>query len=287
MSDNDISLHDKVKRQILLACNSLGFQAKEEYKGKDWRADVFVLGNDTKYAFEVQITQQSLKKTLERQEKYQRDGITGCWLFEKEPARQKEEMPDLPLFKINNIEGQIYISLKERKELPLDIFISDFLQNKIKFCKILDILPRIEIIFVEMYCWKCGLENHIYYMGDFISPCNTKIHHDEAMWDSEKLVFRPEIMDKVNEYANSEKGKILNIGKIKERYSKSVDHSYLSFGCSGCDSIFGDWFIHEAIIEAWYGEGVVDKISFEVNLDLDLRLNVPHWCHPGENKFCE
>jgi hypothetical protein len=287
MNENDISLHDKVKRQILLTCNSLGFQAKEEYKGKDWRADVFVLGNDTKYAFEVQITGQSLKKTLERQEKYIRDGIIGCWLFEKEPARQKVEMPDLPLFKINNIDGQIYISLKERKKLSLGTFISDFLQNKIKFCKTLDILPKMEIIFVEMDCWKCGVGNHIYYAGDFVSPCNTKIHHSEAMWNSEKLIFRPEIMDKVNEYANSEKGKNLNIGKIKERYSKTIGHSYLSFGCSKCDSIFGDWFIQEAIMEAWYGGGVVDKISLEVNFDLDLRLNVPHWCHPGGNKFCE
>jgi hypothetical protein len=287
MSDNDISFHDKVKKQILLACNSLGFQAKEEYKGKDWRADVFVWGNDTKCAFEVQITQQSLKKTLERQEKYKRDGILGCWLFEKEPARLSDERPDLPLFKINNVGSQISISLKDRNELPIDIFISDYLQNKMKFCQTLDILPKVEIIFVEMYCWKCGLENHIYYLGNFISPCNTKIHHNEAMWSSDKLVFRPEIMKKVNEYAISEKEKKLNIAKIKERYSRTVGHSYLSFGCSGCDSIFGDWFIHEAIIEAYDDEGVVDKALFEVDLGLDLRLNVPHWCHPGENSFCE
>ena len=61
----------------------------------------------------------------------------------------------------------------------------------------------------------------------------------------------------------------------------------MSFGCTKCDSIFGDWYIYEATLEAWYGGGVVDKISFKVNSDLNLRLNVPHWCHPGENKFCE
>jgi len=285
MSDREISLHDNVKRQILLACNSLGFQAKEEYKGKDWRADVFVLANEIKHAFEVQITQQSLKKTLERQEKYLRDGIIGCWLFEKEPARQKEERPDLPLFKINNIENEIIISLKDRKNIPLDIFISDYLQNKIKFCQTLNILPKIEIIFLKMNCWKCGLENHIYYVGNFTSPCNTVIRYDEAMWNSDKLIFRPEVMDKVNEYANSQKGKHLNIGTIKERYSKTAGNSYLSFGCSKCDGIFGDWYIHEATIEAWYGEGVVDKVSFEINFR--FKTNVPHWCHPGENKFCD
>jgi hypothetical protein len=36
-----------VKRQILLACDSLGFQAKEEYRSVDWRADVLVLASAT------------------------------------------------------------------------------------------------------------------------------------------------------------------------------------------------------------------------------------------------
>jgi hypothetical protein len=286
MCENDISLHDNVKRHILEVCNSLGFQAKEEYIGKGWRADVFVLANNIKHAFEVQITKQSLKKTLERQEKYNKDGVIGCWLFEKEPAKQKDERADLPLFKINNVENQILISLKNRKELPLNVFISDYLQNKIKFCQTLDIL-KVEIIFVEMYCWNCGLENHIYYISDFVSPCNTKIYPKEAMWNSDKLVFRPEIMNKINEYANSEKGRHLNISIIKERYSKTVGHSYLSFGCSGCDSIFGDYFIHEAIIDTCYDDVFADKISFDVNYDLGLQLNVPHWCHSGENNFCE
>ena len=37
--------------------------------------------NDTKFAFEIQITQQSLKKTIERQENNIADNIVGCWLF--------------------------------------------------------------------------------------------------------------------------------------------------------------------------------------------------------------
>lgn len=287
MSDKYVSLHDQVKRQILLACNSLGFQAKEEYRGKDWRADVFVLGNGAKYAFEVQITRQSLNRTLERQEKYKRDGIIGCWLFQKEPSRQNVEREDLPLFKIGNSEGQVTVSLKDRKTLHLDRFISDYLQSKIKFCQTLNTLPMVEIIFVEMGCWKCGVVNHIYYVGPFATPCNTTIRYQEQMWNSDKLVFKPEIMSKVNEYANCEQGKRLNLATIKNRYSKSTGDSYMSFGCSECDSIFGDWFIHEAIIEAWYGAGVIDKTSFEITSDLDLRKDIPHWCHPGEHEFCE
>jgi hypothetical protein len=286
MSDKDISLHDQVKNQILLACNSLGFQAKEEYKGKDWRADVFILANGVKHAFEVQITQQSLNRTLERQEKYKRDGIVGCWLFEKDPSRKNEEREDLPLFKVNNNKGQITVSLKDRKTLQLDNFISDYLQGKIKFCQTINTLPKTEIIFVEMKFWKCGAVNHIYYIGPFASPCNTIVHYQEGMWNFDKMVSNPEIMSKAKEYANDNE-KRLNLATLKNRYSKTVGKSYLSFGCWKCDSIFGDWFVHEAIIETWYGDGIFDKTSFEVSFDLELRKSIPHWCHPGKNKFCE
>ena len=80
----DVSFHDQVKRQILQVCNALGLQAKEEYRGYGWRADVLVIANDKKFAFEVQITQQTLLRTLERQEKYNKENMIGCWLFRLE-----------------------------------------------------------------------------------------------------------------------------------------------------------------------------------------------------------
>lgn len=282
----DISFHDQVKSQILATCQGLGLHAREEHKGTGWRADVLVAIGDIKYAFEVQITQQTHLRTLERQEKYKKDNIIGCWLFQKEPAGRKQEREDLPLFKINTIDDQIYISLKDRKTLPLNVFVRDYLQGGIKFCNTLKPLPIVEIVFVEMQCWKCKADNHIYYLAPFKSACNTEIHHDEAIWASDKLVFHPEITRKIKDYTNSEQGKHLTIGGIKERYSHTVESSYMSFGCAQCDSIFGDWYVHDAVIGSWYNGGV-DKVSFPVSFDLNLQQPIPHWCHPGDNEFCE
>jgi len=282
----NMSLHDKVKEQVLLSSKNLGFEAKTEYHGKDWRADVFVMANGIKYAIEIQTSKQSLNRTLERQEKYKRDGIVGCWLFEREPAKQTEEREDLPLFSMSDVEGKTIVSIKGRKELPLDVFVSDFLQNKIKFCNTLR-MPEAEIRFVKEQCWKCGFDYHIYYINNFNTPCNTRILANETLWVSDKLIFKPEIVAKENDYVNASKEKTLNIGTIKERYSKTTQSSYASFGCPQCDAIFGDWYLHEAIIGAWYGDGVVDKMLIKGDFKQDIGQNIPHWCHPGEHDFCE
>lgn len=288
MATNDKSFHDKVKREIYNICNSLGYTTKEEYGKKGWRTDLYVEANNKKYAFEVQMSPQSLKKTIERQDKLLKDNVFGCWLFEKEPARQNKELENLPVFKIIDNKGDISISLKGRKELPLQTFISDFVNEKIQFRNFLSPLPKINIVILEMGCWKCGVVNHIYYIAPFDTPCNTHISLNESsrMWESNKMCFRPEIIKSVQEYADLEKGKKLNLATVRERHSYTVGRSYMSFGCSDCDSIFGDFYVMEAILFSAYGDGVVDKFSFDIDFDADLRREFHHWCHPGNNNFC-
>lgn len=290
MNEKNNSRHDQIKGQIVEACFASGFTAKAEYRGSDWRADVIAERENSKFIFEIQTTRQSLNQTLARQAKYIKDGIIGCWLLEKAPSKFSDERLDLPLFEIKDIDGRIFVSLKDRKDLPIEVFVKDYLQKRIKFCSsvVTTSKQRIEIAFVKMDYWKCGKENHIYFANSgFYSACNAKLHSEEMLWDSDKKEYRPEIVKYVREYANSEKGKKLNIGAIEERYSKTVGRPYVSFGCSERNSIFGDWFVHEAVMEAQYGAGVVEKTTCELEMDIDLRIKLPHWCQPGDSDFCE
>ena len=276
-------LREKIQHQIIEICTSLGLSAQTKYRGTGWRADVFIPIKERKYAFDIQPTHPSLKKALERQVKYVKDGVIGCWLFEKEPARQKPEMEGLPIFKLEFSDNRTFVSIKKRKILSLEDFVHDFIYNKIKFCHTLNPLPYVEICFLEMRCWKCGEINHIYYIAPFQSPCNITINENEVMYMSEKLEFHPFIVNKAQHYANL--SKYLNLATVKTRYSHTVGNSYMSFGCCKCDSIFGAWYVQDAVMNSWYGDGIIDKFRFKV--DLNLRLAIPHWCHPGEYDFCE
>lgn len=281
------TLHEMTQKKILEACKAMGLQAQMEYRGKGWRADVYASSEDKKYAFEVQLSPQTFRKTQERQEKFIRDGIIGCWLFENEPRKQHQELDNLPIFKLIEENNEIYVSLKGRKKLRLDSFIYDFISGRIKFCHTLNPLPQMTIVFVEFPCWKCGKINHIFFIAPFRSACNTEITHEESMWASKKYSFRPEILKVIREYASTDKGKNLDLAIVKERFSHTMGKSYMSFGCNHCDSIFGDFYVMDSLIEAYNGVGVVDTHTFNVDFDLDLRQDIPHWCHPGIHHFCE
>ena len=289
MKTSNSELHETVKHIILNTSLSLGYKSVEEYRGKGWRADVYIETGNKKYAFEVQVSPQSLKKTQERQEKYIRDGITCCWLFEKETKNMKPEFEELPLFQlIQESNGDLYVSLKGRKKLSLENFVTDFLNNRIRFCKHIKRSPKIDVKFLKMPCYKCNAENYIYHIWPLKSTCNATLNYQDELWDSDKFVFHPEIVKKVKEYTNSKRGKHLLMGEIKERYSSMVDKTYMSFGCHKCDAIFGDFYVKMATIESFgHEEDVIEHLEIDINAPETMQEMLPHWCHPGDLDFCE
>lgn len=278
-------LHEHIQNQINETLLSLGYTSACERKGNGWRADVYAEKGSDKFAFEVQTSPQTLKRTLERQALYLRDGIVCCWLFEKEPAKQKEELQDLPVFMVYNTENGFYVSLKGRKELPLATFIEDFVMGRIRFCKTIKPLPIVEVNLIENPCYRCGSINHIYFLSPFKSACEVQMTKEEAMWTNDKFSLDDRIVNKIKEYVSDKP--YINLATIKERYSKTICSSYKSFGCADCDAIFGDFYVQEAILDCVDGEGVIETFSFPVDFDLDMRQDLPHWCHPGEKEFCE
>ena len=106
--------HDRIQKEVVLACQDLGVEAIQEHRGRDWRADVYIPNLGSPIAIEIQISPQSLNRTLERQAKYIRDGVTGCWFFEKPVSKISKERPDLPLFCIEEAsDSSLLVNLGE------------------------------------------------------------------------------------------------------------------------------------------------------------------------------
>ena len=61
----------------------------------------------------------------------------------------------------------------------------------------------------------------------------------------------------------------------------------MSFGCYKCDSIFGDWFVMHAQMEAVYGYRQAATVEGEIIINGNIFDPIPHWCFPGELPFCD
>lgn len=252
-----------------------------------WRADVYVPNSHTPIAFEVQLCAQTLLRTLERQEKFAKDGIKGCWLFERPVHKLNEERPDLPLFYVeSNDDDELIVNLGDRRKIKLEEFLQNFISGNIQFRQIAKTNPiqNISLVFYEMDCWKCNHTNHLYFVNsDFHSSCNAKIKPEEALWESNNLEYMPEIIAAAKKILESEN---LYLGEIKPRFSKTIGEKYVSFGCYNCDSIFGDYYVMEAKIDVMY-DLKRKKYKREIQLNEDIIIpNLPHWCYPHDGRFC-
>lgn len=285
----DIRKHDRIQMQIVSTCQDLGIEAIQEYRGQGWRADVFVPNSERPIAFEIQLSRQSLSRTLERQSKYIRDEILGCWLFENPIPKLIEERPDLPVFYVEDKEdSDLFVNLGDRRKINLRTFLENFISNNIQFKPVAKTksIQTVKLAFYEMKCWKCGALNHLFYVETpFYSACNAKIKPEEALWESNSIEFRPEIIELAEKFFENRKDLNLNLGQVKRRFSNTVSKSYMSFGCYKCDSIFGDFYVMEAKLDMMYEPKLLTHQG-EVELRQTFELNIPHWCFPDKKLFC-
>lgn len=283
--------HLAIKRGVLAACARAGVDAKAEARGKGWRADVLAPTSGLPVAFEVQLSPQGLAKTIERQERYLRSGVAGCWLFleGKKLRNLNAERPDLPLFFVSQDgSGEFTVSLGDRRILSLELFTSEYVRGRIRFCSDAVSKPtqELQLLFYEMPCWNCGKVNHPYMLGrPFKASCNAVAHPQETLWGSSKSEYRPDVVFAAERFAAQHPGVPLSLPSVSVRYSKTVGHEYLSFGCRSCDSIFGDMYIMEAEMEIRYG-GAIAEGNVAVAMTDIFSKPIPHWCYPEEGSYC-
>lgn len=282
--------HLLAKRDIVIACREMGYESIAEYTQDDWRADVMAIKGGVRIAFEVQWSPQNMECTMQRQERYKNADVRGCWFF-KSPPKDYQASRDLPLFKLEVADGVCtvifnpsgYDSWQEynNRTIPLSDFVKNLVSKKLKFCDEVRAKKRqkIRMIFTEIDCWKCKKPFHIYYLDDLKSPCGNNISID---------IFNHQMITIAMDFVKSREGQHIRLGEIKKRYSKTVNESYMSFGCPHCDAIVGNHYLHhEILMEVLYHEDSSPAIlEKEVVLSDQFRQSEPHWCFPEDGKFC-
>jgi hypothetical protein len=86
------------------------------------------------------------------------------------------------------------------------------------------------------------------------------------------LCFGTEILELVKQYIANHPEKGIVMGEVKERYSKTVNDSYMSFGCPNCDSIFGEWYLRDLEIDLMHetDEKKMNRIQLKTPFEISL-----------------
>jgi hypothetical protein len=282
------------KATIAQAGHAVGYQVRTEWFGPDWRADVLAVRDATRLAFEVQWTPSALTDTLERQGRYRRDGVRGCWFFRQPPAELAAARRELPLFELVPApDGALLVSsrfLSDRSDtrIPLGDFVAALLRRRIRYGTTTVAAPqqRVRVTFAPFRCWRCGRRYHAYYVASpYLSRCGRELraHGDE------RRAALPVIADAIRDFLASDAGRGLVVGRLVPYHDSLVGRTRRTFHCPHCASplrlaVSGSRRPRQA-----QPDRETPPTTFETAITLPHAVTIkdPHWCYPPDGIFCD
>lgn len=287
--------HLRLKQLVASACQEAGWQVDIEHSGPDWRADVYASRGGTKLALEIQLSPTTFEELLDRERRYERDGIRGCWFYGAKclPRSVPWESPrlparrELPAFRlVPDTDGKTSLVELGRRDAPIREGVGLLLAGKVRFCERQKIEMVEEIHFYYTQCWRCHKETGVYRAGWGKTGCgevaDPGIFSPCAELGEVNYATRPWIIDRAQKFLES-KGRNLKVTLPRWDYSTNSKRHYNSFRCYWCDALFGPEFV----LRVYEGEDVPSRL---VATDVIKRRKswelFPHWCVSDSKDFC-
>lgn len=251
---------------IANACKANGWNIEENVKTPKWKADVVVEYSNYKVAFNIG---KSPRKVDETYKAMREERVCGCWLLlpSKNSTSYDSKLPCFYLTGTADI-GVCFSSYRDStRAIALPDFIISIVEGRIKWADKMKVRYA-DVCFFENKCWKCWARNHVYFIS--------RLYSDEGIEITENnIAFNPYVIKAVQTQIINHPELGIRLGAIKPRYSRTVKDTYMSFGCCKCDSIFGDFFIQDAIMDYCYDADRLPKIRIDIG---DANIVVPAKC---------
>lgn len=265
----------EVCSQIAEICKANGWNFEENVKTEKWKADVVVEYANYKVAFNIGKSPRNVEETY----KAMRDErVCGCWLLL--PSKNSPYIDgNLPCFylaettSLNVFLGRPYAG--SAPELTLSDFTTSIMEGNIRWADNMKV-RYVDVCFVEEDCWKCGTENHIYFISRMYSEEGIEKSALDFQMEEEDITFNPNVVKAIQAYIANHSELNIKLGDIKQRFSKTRNESYMSFGCCKCDAIFGNYYRNEAIMDSMYNQDGLEKIKVDLG-ESDIVVPAKCW----------
>jgi hypothetical protein len=247
--------HHDLKQLAAAVGKSEGWTATMEaaettLNGKRWIADVLLERDGRRVAVEVQWSPQSQDAYINRQNIYAASGVEVVWMHRTRRLRPSAEVMEGRVTEASDGGYEVFLEGYPGQVLPAEDFVRSALNGSLKFGFSSSDPVNVHILAAEAECWhrECdGVYKVIPMLG--ITIGNPKFSDPSKV----KLGIG---LSEIGRYQVA-KAKLLSIlcdlggwEHVKERYSKTMQESYLSCGCPKCNRILGDHFTIDYIYDA-------------------------------------
>lgn len=279
--------------EIIRACSLINWIAKDEVEESNWRADVLATQDKKKIAFEMQTSKQSYNKTIERQEKYKKSNVRGCWFFKKLPKeltlKQMEEIPAFEITPSKNLNTKV---IYNHKIFKLSDFVQMLLNKQILFNYYLKSRNKqiISVSFFKTTCSNCNHTLYKYFIDySLFSKCGEYFNIDNEL--TTKIIDK-QIKDKLNEIIKI--NNYFNSSQITLKNQYNVD-SYIDsnsrFHCPKCNTCYWENIVilrNERLNDDLETEIEKNRTIYKFHVDLNEEITSykPHWCLNINDRFC-
>lgn len=258
---------------IIDVCQTKKLDYITKVKSATWNADIVVKHETYKVAFNVCKCPRNVEATYKAMRK---ERVCGCWLLL--PTRNSSyQERSLPCFNLISKTDKEVVCLNSKlddnstNQIELSIFLHSIIDGKIRFAEQAEI-NKVELCFYKNGCWKCHRENDVYFVNRLFSQKGVVIDGQNLMID-EDLTFNPSIIKGFQRYIQEHPSETFIMGEIKPRYSKTIGETYPSFGCAQCDSIFGNFYLQENMIELMYCTDSLRKAIITLDEPIEVSTN--------------
>ncbi len=261
---HESSAHQRAKAQIAAACARAGYAVTVEAAGEDWRADVLAVRGTVSLAFEVQWSPLKLHEALDRQARYARDGVRGCWFFRAPPTtRAVPDLAlarhDLPLFHLlANADESFSIALDGRL-LALDDLTARLVSGRVRFCPEAALTREVELA-IALYGLMCP------------------------------ACARPLLLPRVSGRVTARCGAILPIdsatGAALADAAAMHLHDEGSLVCAGACPMCSTPIDERTLWLAHYAVHPQATVTHRVLIAAPIRAPYAHWCAPDDGVWC-
>ncbi|MCQ2246423.1 MAG: hypothetical protein MJZ69_06515 [Bacteroidaceae bacterium] len=237
---------------LIEICESEGWKYEKYYKTEKWKADILITMGEQKFAFMSSNSITAASRVLPLMEV---DGVKG-YAFVLSP--KKDIYASVACFGLYKVDDSMMVKVHER-ELSLPDFIKKAINGKIVHISSARI-TSVEVMFETMDCYSCNTPHSVFFIRylvdedgdkyDYIKLQNDYCEEDEI--DIPNLQFDNDILGKVKQYISDHPEKKIVMGDVRERYSRTMGESYMSFGCPKCGSIVGEHYLEELKLNAIY-----------------------------------